>query len=204
MAKLQFTDALFLGDGNHKKVWIHPGDEHLCVKVVFREPDEDLEREFGYRRALGSRAEQMPLLTKYLGEADTSEGRGYIFERIIDYDGSSSSTLLSLLEHCAGEGTEKEKSRLLRILQDFHREFLAERFFAAGMDPDNFLVQRVSPTEDRVRIIDNIGTSARLPLEYYVDFLARKRAEKYWRIFMEELCRDYPELMTEAWQKALR
>ena len=204
MERLQLTDDLFLGDGNHKKVWIHPRDARLCVKVVFKEPDEDLEREFGYRKALGSKAEQTSLLTKYLGEADTSEGRGYIFERIVDYDGSSSRTLLSLLEDCAAGGTEEEKQRLLRILQDFHRAFLAERFFAAGMDPDNFLVQRVSATEDRVRIIDNIGTSAKLPLEYYVGFLAEKRARKYWRIFMEELCRDYPGLMTEEWQRLLQ
>lgn len=204
MEQLQLTDDLFLGDGNHKKVWIHPQDEQLCVKVVFSEPDEDLEREFGYRKALGRKAEQMQLLTRYCGEVDTSEGRGYVFERIVDYDGSSSQTLLSLLEQCAAGGTEVERQRLLHILQDFHQVFLEERFFAAGMDPDNFLVQRVSATEDRVRIIDNIGTSAKLPLEYHVDFLALRRARKYWRIFVEQLCHDYPELLTEEWQRLLQ
>ena len=69
--------------------------------------------------------------------------------------------------------------------QNFGGEFFClydEKFLLAGVDADNYLVQRVSPTERRVRIIDNIGIATFVPLPYYFDYFANKRAE-----FLKEL-----------------
>lgn len=192
---LELTEALYLGRGKHKKTYIHPEDEGKCVKIQLAEDDGmDLKHELAYRQALGSKAEDMPLLTCYYGEEETSEGHGYVFERVRDYDGSSSHTLKELLQACR---TEADGERLLPLLQDFGREFLRERFCAGGMDPNNFLVQRQDSRSSRVRVIDNIGTSATIPLTYYVDFLARRRAERYWRHFVEGLRRGYGQAFTE-------
>ncbi len=188
---LKLKEEQFLGDGNHKKVYIHPEDEHKCVKLLFTPDDPDMNREFRYRKALGKREGEMPLLTKYYGTVETDQGLGYVFERVVDYDGAVSRTLLSELEH------PTDKARLEKLLQDFHREFMRDRFAPAGVDPDNFLVQRTSETEECVRIIDNIGTSAKFPLEYYVGFLARKRAQKYWNRLVEDIARDFPEAVSK-------
>ncbi len=96
---LVLTDDLFLGRGNHKEVYINPADKNLCVKILFTEPDEDFEREMRYRRVLGKRADSMTLLTKYYGAVDTDKGRGYVFERVIDFDGRESRTILSHIEN---------------------------------------------------------------------------------------------------------
>ena len=188
---LKLKEEQFLGDGNHKKVYIHPEDEHKCVKLLFTPDDPDMKREFRYRRSLGKREGQMPLLTKYYGTEETDQGLGYVFERVVDYDGSVSRTLLSELEN------PTDRARLEQILRDFHQEFMRERFAPAGVDPDNFLVQRISATESRVRIIDNIGTSAKFPLEYYVGFLAKKRAQKYWNRLVGDIARDFPHAVSK-------
>lgn len=194
---LKLKEEQFLGDGNHKKVYIHPEDSHKCVKLLFTPDDPDMEREFRYRKALGKKADEMPLLTKYYGTVDTDQGLGYVFERVVDYDGKVSCTLLSMLEQV------EERERLEKILKDFHKEFMRESFAPAGVDPDNFLVQRISETESRVRIIDNIGTSAAIPLEYYIGFLAKKRARKYWNRLVEDIARDYPEAVSKECIEAL-
>ncbi len=189
---LKLKEEQFLGDGNHKKVYIHPEDDHKCIKLLFTPDDPDMQREFRYRKALGKRADNMPLLTKYYGTVETDQGLGYVFERVVDYDGNSSRTLLAELEQ------PLDKKGLEELLHDFREEFMRENFAPAGVDPDNFLVQRISEGKSRIRIIDNIGTSAKFPLEYYFDFLARKRAQKYWNRLVEDIARDLSDSVSKA------
>ena len=190
--KLILTDDLKLGDGNHKVVYAHPSDKTRCVKLLFTTPDADFDREMKYRRALGDKADKMTLLTKYFGEVETNKGIGYVFERVTDFDGRESRTLLEHIQNPTG--TED----LIDLLLQFKRVFIDEKFIAAGMDPDNFLVQRISENERRIRIIDNIGTSAKFPILYYSDFLMEKRAWKYWRRFVKEIRLEHAEVITEA------
>ena len=190
--KLILTDDLKLGDGNHKVVYAHPSDRNLCVKLLFTTPDSDFDREMKYRRALGKRAESMTLLTKYYGEIETNLGVGYVFERVIDFDGSNSRTVLDHIQN------PRDTNDLIDLLLQFKRAFIGERFVAAGMDPDNFMVRRISERERRIKIIDNIGTSAKFPILYYSDFLMEKRARKYWRRFVQEIRLEYSEVITEA------
>lgn len=189
------TDDLKLGDGNHKIVYAHPNDKNLCVKILFTTPDTDFDREMKYRKALGNKAEKMTLLTKYFGEVDTNKGKGYLFERVIDFDDSNSKTLLEYIQN------PTDIDDLAKLLLDFKKEFISEKFVAAGMDPDNFLVQRISPTERIIKIIDNIGTSAKFPILYYSDFLMEKRAIKYWHRFIKEIQMEYPQIINEVISK---
>ena len=195
--KLILTDDLKLGDGNHKIVYAHPTDKNLCVKILFTEPDTDFDREMKYRRALGNKVEKMTLLTKYFGEVETNKGKGYLFERVIDFDGSVSKTVLDHIQK------PKSIDELIDLLLNFKKVFIAEKFVAAGMDPDNFMVQRISENERRIRIIDNIGTSAKFPILYYSDFLMAKRARKYWRRFVKEIQIEYSEVITKDIAKIL-
>lgn len=37
------SEDLFVGEGAHKKCYIHPEDSNLCVKVLFEISDTDLD-----------------------------------------------------------------------------------------------------------------------------------------------------------------
>ena len=198
---INLTDDLLLGDGNHKIVYAHPTDENLCVKLLRTPDDDDFAKEMRYRKALGKRADSMTLLTKYFGEVDTSKGKGYLFERVIDFDGQSSPTMLKVLDDTLAD--RKLLPATEEMLLDFKRVYFGEKFLLAGVDPDNYLVQRTSPTARRVRIIDNIGTAARIPLAYYLDFLAQKRLKKYWRIFVDQMRNDYGAMFSEEFLRRL-
>ena len=187
--KIILTDDLFLGDGNHKVVYAHPTDKNLCVKLLRTPDDPDWSKEMRYRKALGSRADSMTLLTKYYGEVETSKGTGYLFERVIDFDGKNSSTMLKILTDTAAD--PKLLPDTEELLMDFKRAYFGEKFLLAGVDPDNYLVQRISPTARRVRIIDNIGVASFIPLPYYFDYFRDKRVKKYWSRFIEQLRGDY-------------
>ncbi len=198
---ITLTDDLYLGTGMHKIVYAHPTDPHLCVKILHTTPDPDIEREFRYRKALGSRADKMTLLTKYFGEVETSKGKGYLFERVIDFDGNSSKTMLVLFDEAIRD--KKNLFELEKILLKFKRVYFEEKILLAGIDPDNYLVQKISPTENHVRIIDNIGTSALIPLAYYFDLFARKRVLKYWQKFVKLLSEHYKILFSEEFLREI-
>ena len=199
--KIIITDDLYLGTGRHKTVYAHPTDPHLCIKILHTTPDPDFDREIRYRKALGTRADDMTLLTRYFGEVDTSKGKGYLFERVVDFDGKSSKTLLKLLDEALVDKTKLPS--VGKILMDFKRTYFAEKILLAGIDADNYLVQRISPTENRVRIIDNVGTSALIPLAYYFDLFAKKRIVKYWRKFVADLSSHYWLLFTAEFLQQL-
>ena len=199
--KIILTDELFLGDGNHKIVYAHPTDKNLCVKILRTPDDPDFAKEMRYRKALGKRADSMTLLTKYFGEADTNKGTAYLFERVLDFDGKSSPTMLNVLADAfVYRDTVPETEKLLL---DFKRAYFAEKFLLAGVDPDNYLVQKISPTERRVRIIDNIGIATFVPLPYYFDYFAMKRAKKYWRRFVDLMRSDYGKIFSQEFLNKL-
>ena len=198
---INLTDDLFLGDGNHKIVYAHPTDKNLCVKILRTPDDPDFKKESRYRKALGDRADKMTLLTKYFGEVETSKGKGYLFERVLDYDGKISQTMLNVFDDTVSN--PKLLPETQKLLRDFKKTYFDEKFLLAGVDADNYLVQRISPTERRVRIIDNIGIATFIALPYYFDYFAMKRAKKYWRRFVEQLRLDYKNIFTEEFLREL-
>ena len=198
---INLTDDLFLGDGNHKIVYAHPTDKALCVKLLRTPDDPDFAKEMRYRKALGNRADSMTLLTKYFGEVETSKGKGYLFERVLDFDGKISQTMLNVLDDTVAD--KKLVPATEKLLFDFKKTYFDEKFLLAGVDPDNYLVQRISPTERRVRIIDNIGIATFIPLPYYIDYFAVKRAKKYWRRFVDLMRSDYGKIFSEEYLREL-
>ena len=198
---INLTDDLFLGDGNHKIVYAHPTEKNLCIKILRTPDDPDFKKESRYRKALGDRADKMTLLTKYFGEVETSKGKGYLFERVIDFDGKNSQTMFNVLDDTVAD--RKLLPATEKLLLDFKKTYFDEKFLLAGVDPDNYLVQRTSETARRVRIIDNIGIASFIPLPYYFDYFAIKRAKKYWWRFVEQMRTEYGNIFSEDFLKKL-
>ncbi|MCR5833798.1 MAG: hypothetical protein K6G55_04025 [Selenomonadaceae bacterium] len=199
--KIILNRNLYLGEGKHKVVYAHPEDINLCIKILRNEPDEDFDREMKYRRTLGKRAESMTLLTKYFGEVNTSLGKGYLFERVTDYDGEPSKSLAEVFDSVT---TDRKKLTMLEnVLMDFKQVYFKEKFFPAGIDLKNYLLQKVTATEMRTRIIDNIGTSAHIPVEYYFDYFTEKRVKRYWRRLTDFIGENYSDLFPPEFMEML-
>lgn len=68
MNTLILRDDLFIGKGLHKKTYIHPEDEQLCIKVAYGDEGElDLEREIRYRALRDKQGLRSSLLPMYIG-----------------------------------------------------------------------------------------------------------------------------------------
>ena len=131
---ITLTDNLFLGDGNHKIVYAHPTDKNLCVKLLRTPDDPDFAKEMRYRKALGDRADKMTLLTKFFGEVETSKGKGYLFERVLDFDGKNCQTMLNVFDDTVAD--KKLLPATEKLLFDFKKAYFDEKFLLAGVDAD--------------------------------------------------------------------
>lgn len=195
---LALTEELLIGVGEHKKVYVHPDDETLCVKVLhYGETDEDWQKELRYRRSRERRGLSSTLLTQYYGACPLEGGGiGHIFERVRDFDGQDS---LSFQQHIDLNRSSPriDFNAVITGMITFRYLLFQEKIITSNMEPCNFSVQIVAPDFYRLRIMDNIGSPVFIPLIFYIDALALRHIKRYWRRFVLDLNRQYPWLINE-------
>ena len=200
---LELSEELFIGKGGHQATYIHPGDPSLCVKIPHDPKDVDVKKELRYRRICEEQLTSSILVTKYYGTTDTSRGKGYVFERVLDGDGNTSRDLKDFLP-AAEENVTPDKVALIReLLLRFKEDYLRERIVMADTDITNFMVQHLPSGEYRIRIVDNIGTPVWIPLVYYFEFFSVRRAKRYWDFIASYLWEHYPDLISTDFFKEL-
>ncbi len=184
--KLFLSRENILGRGTNKIVYYHPEDRNKCIKFSLDSSDEtDIHYELKFRKICKGRVERSTLLTKYYGTAETNLGTGYVFELVRDYDGQLSETFLDLLLR------EKASPAVYKALAVLKEKLFEELIITYKLFPDNFMIQRISETESRIRIIDGIGMHVLLPLPYYSETVAKRREKRIWEDFMKRLREEY-------------
>ena len=199
------TEGLLIGAGAHKKVYTDPLDGSRCIKIVFPAPDSrlDIDCELKYRNIREKRGLVSNLLPAYYGTVQTNLGTGYVFERIADFDGNTSKTLQQLFSEA--ERDTKLVPFMEEVLSRLRGQLFQELIITSSVEPVNYMLQRTSATEYRVRIVDNIGgrNPVYLPLAFYLDVLAKSRVKRYWRRFLDEVRRKYPGVLSEEVKRRL-
>ena len=198
---LRLTEDLLLGAGGHQAAYIHPEDPSKCVKIAFDPNDGDVKKELRYRRICADKLSRSKLVTKFYGSVDTDKGSALVFERVLDFDGSRS---LDLKDYLSAARSTEEIDRARALLLDFRRDFLDEGIAIVDTDITNFMVQRLSPTESQMRIVDNIGTPVLIPLVYWSEMIARRKARRVWNKLVDWLKENYPSVVDENFYAALR
>ena len=186
----------FIGNGRHKKTYKHPYNSKLCIKVPYGEGGaKDLEREIEYRKIREQKGLKSSLLPEYYGSIETSEGKGRIFEYVVNYDGSSCKTLE---DYCDNEVEFKRHYKELVELTSRLKELLfKERMITMGIFPENIIIQKSGAGKVDVRLINDLGSGVLIPLEYHFDFFAKKKIARRWKGFLRDLYDAYPTQIME-------
>lgn len=181
MQKFILTDDLFIGEGIYKKAYRHPLDSKKCIKICYNaDGRREQLKELKYRSLRKTPASVFP---EYYGTIETSYGTGYVFEFIKNYDDS---LCKSLLDYFSDEEMFKNNfDELVRLTLSFKSTLLQESIVTMKMTPNNLLVRHISEAESKIYIMDDIGSSALIPLEYYFDYFAKSRVRRKWKQFLE-------------------
>ena len=193
MGILKINEDLFIRSGGHQATYIHPLDDTKCVKIPHMKDDGDVKKEMRYRRMCAKKLENSRLVTEFFGTIETNLGLGYVFERVLDYNGKTSKNLRDFLPKTAPDSQTLQK--IWTLLLNFKSDFLRENIAIVDTDIENFMVQEPAPSSYRVRIVDNIGTPVLIPLVYWFDFAAAWKAKRYWNKIADWLAVNYPEII---------
>lgn len=192
---LELTSDLFLGDGSHKATYRHPDDNTKCVKILIcYKPDavKQLKREIKHNLALQNRHQHLHEVAKYRGTEETNFGIGYIWDIVTDADGCVSISLTDYIsKRCfLNDGGKNLENMLL----EFRKAMLEKEIIPMDLKPQNLLCQKDNNGKINLVIIDDIGTAALIPLEYFFSFAAKKRIKRRWNRMidgrMKDLCDD--------------
>ena len=193
MSILEIRQELFIGAGGHQATYIHPVDKTKCIKIPHTPDDGDVRKEMRYRKMCARKLENSRLVTEFFGTVETNLGLGYVFERVLDFNGNTSKDLKDFLPQTAPD--TQTLQRIWTVLLNFKSDFLRENIAIVDTDITNFMVQEPAPGSYRVRIVDNIGTPVLIPLVYWFEFAAAWKAKRYWNKIVEWLAAHYPEII---------
>lgn len=187
-AKLVLNE--FIGKGTHKKTFLYPGDDEKCIKVAYNsEGVIDLLREIDYRELREQQGLESKMMPKYYGKVATDLGDGYVFERIVDFDGSVTKSLQDYLED---EKLLKNNFENVRnVMIDFKRMLFAENILTMGIFPENILIQKVDNNVFQPRIINDMGCATFIKLEYYFVYFRNRKILKRWQNFYDYIKANY-------------
>ena len=194
MEIVELNEDLLIGTGGHKKVYIDPRDDKRCIKILLEEKCEDWEREKKYREIRSGRGRRSIMLPEYYGEIATNLGTGYLFERVVDYDGKTSKDIGEFLRTTEILPTPLEIEYLIKRL--FYC-MLAEKIIVTNAEYCNFLVQRITPNLNQIRVVDNIGSHIIIPLDCYIDKLADRHIKRYFVRLIKETHKDFPHTLSK-------
>ena len=204
MEKLILSDELFIGMGGQQKTFIHPTDPSKCVKIAYAYNgiNRDIKKELRYRKICEEHLKNSRLITKYFGEVPTNMGTGYVYERVRDFNGNTSQDLKKFLETSS---TDAESLKVIeRLLLNFKEDFLRECIVTGDKTTANFMVQETAPGVYQVRIVDNIGTPVLIPLVYYFKIASERRARRIWKIWIDDLIKNFPQVILPELAEKLR
>ena len=185
--KLTLTEQDFISQGSHKKCFAYPGYKDRCIKIPYNAAGQiDLNREIHYlTHVLKKRGEQSGILPRYYGEVDTTLGAGHAFELIRDYDGAISQDIRGFLT--ASDVGALQLTALHDSLLNLRDRMLRYRVISMSIYPENILYQKLTESTFRLMLINDMGSGAALPLEYYVVPLAKAKIKRYWNRFVDSL-----------------
>lgn len=180
MSQTLLNESNLIGVGLHRKCYVHPENENLCIKVGYNSNPKEDKREISYYNSLKRRSISWTMLPKYYGKEETNLGEGTVFDLIRDEDGSVSKTL----EYYLDQGREDVKrSDLIAALENLKDYLLNELILTMTIKPKNIVYQKNNDGSGKLIIVDNIGTSEFIPLCKFSSTLAKKKILRKWGKF---------------------
>ncbi|MBR3632606.1 MAG: hypothetical protein IKN49_06080 [Elusimicrobiaceae bacterium] len=185
MSTVLLTEEQFIAKGSHKQCFRHPQQERQCIKVPYNQAGQtDLNREIHYlTHILGKRGAESGILPAYYGPVETNLGTGHCFELVCDADGKISASIETILNNPAC--TSQQITQIHDALLHLRNQMLKYRIIAMSIYPENILYQRLGENNFRLVLINDMGSSSVLPLEYFLAPLAKAKIKRYWNRFVQ-------------------
>jgi hypothetical protein len=177
--------------GYHRDCFVHPENDGRCIKVSRGDDHRETMRETAYYEHLERREIPWDLIPKFHGFADTSLGRGAVFDLVRDANGEIAKPLGHYLS--SPQLAETHRRGLAGALAALRRYLIDHRIAIRTLKAKNLVYRVVSPDEGRLYIVDNIGNTDLIPVATHIRLFAVRKLNRKWSRFERDLLADYAD-----------
>lgn len=200
---INLTDDLLYGQGTHKKCFLHPLDNNLCIKIAYNKGGQrDLNRKLNYLKVLKRHHKDYSILPQYYGPVKTNLGIGHVFELIQDYDGTKSQTLEDFIN--SPTAFKENFNMIVSLLKQLKTDLYKNEIITMLLFPSNIIFQKTAPDNYRARIINDMGSAVLIPLEYHFKYFAHTKILRRWEKFLIKLQQKHPSNLVEELIKEIK
>lgn len=160
-----------IGEGFHRRCFIHPTDDNLCVKVGKIDLTKEMAREYDYYKRLNKKQISWDCLSQYYGVIQTNIGVGYIYQLIKDDNNQPSKTLEHYLQNDMPIGA----TNALKQLENY---LLTQVVITTSLKPRNIVLQKYNNHVKNAVIVDDIGNTEFIPLSNVSNVFARLKIRR--------------------------
>lgn len=187
---IDLSNSHLLGKGSSRLCYLHPEDPGKCIKITYSRNLDIEKQELKHYRLHRRRGISWEMLAKPYGKIETSKGSGVIFSLAHDFDASISRTLDQYL---SDEQLTPSAKELSELFDKFRNYMLTERIVIRELKSDNIVLQRLTPNQQRLILIDGLGNNQFLPIANYLSTFAKRVIQRKWDSFEKHLKEEFPE-----------
>jgi hypothetical protein len=189
---LQLTNEP-IGVGQERACYLHPEDARKVIKIQKGESDKQTRRELMLYESLARREmRNFEHIPQYYGKLQTSLGEGFVVDLIADFDGGVSRSLWWYFER------GYPVAEFLPYLDQL-KQYLLDNLiiFSVDMGRYNILLQKMSPQQARLVVIDGLGNHSAINWLDNISWFARRKINRRWQRFICRLQNYSDEMMRE-------
>ncbi len=190
MSSLVLDKKYFLAKGGERTCYIHPHDETKVIKVlhVRGKHNNQNDLEYFYIQYLRRHNKDLSQLSQCYNYIDTNKGKGLVFERIVDFDETSSKSFRYMLANQIISLEEQEE-----LINELKQYLETNYILFIDTSLTNIFCQKISKDKYKLIIVDGLGakrTGLKFILYKLSKLYTKYKIKKQWTKFMKMYNKD--------------
>lgn len=177
---IKIKDKDYIAEGLARKVYYHPDNNDLCVKIGKLEvKKQHLNKEINYYDKIKNKDTskyKYPFYVKYFGVVKTNLGTGFVYNLIKDENTQNIS--LTLRHYLEMSDSPISDEQIIKGLECLKSEMIQHKVFVGDLRARNICVKILMDNSIELIVIDGIGHRDFFPLADWFDFFSRKKVER--------------------------
>lgn len=185
---LNLTSNLLFAQGSERNCYIHPLEPSKIIKLVFNQKEKSSNQnnvEYKYYQYLEKKGIDFSHLSKCHGWIDTNLGKGLVFEKIVNYDGSNAKSLRFYIQNKLLKKEQEEQ-----LLDELKHYLIKNTILFADATSVNVICQKIETNKYKLVIIDGLGTRRegfKFNLYLKISMYKKYKILKQWNLFLNNL-----------------
>jgi len=177
---LEIREQDYISEGQARKVYQHPQENELCIKIGKPEIEENhLYKEIKYYKKIRHKNTGKfgyQFYSQFLGEIKTNLGTGFIYQLVKDE--TTNEISLTLRHYLEMDTSPVSDSAIQKGLLRLKEEMIKHKVFVGDLRARNICVKRLKNGGIELVVIDGLGHRDFFPFADWFTYFAKKKVNR--------------------------